>query len=392
MFRQAGIIRVDSLEDLVATAAMYAHTGPIPGRRLGVAGASGGACDIIGDRAEQEGIELPDFADSTRAALEELLPEYGTAHNPLDVTGAVIANTTLLSDATTAIANDPGVDVVITQFELARSHEPARFEPMLHITEALKASPVPALFVQTVARSFGDVARELVIEHGMPVAVGGIELSMRALGKLMTWSELERTRAAVTGAAATSPVPVPDLERRRGAWSEQRAREMLAAAGIPVIPGEMVADADGALVAAARFGYPVALKTVAPELQHKSDVGAVRLGLADNEGLRAALADMDARMRALSPAPTVEGFLVSPMRAGGVELLLGVVHDPVWGQVLALGLGGVWTEIFADVSLRILPITTADVRAMLGELKGTALLRGARAARRPLISIVSSTS
>ncbi len=135
---------------------------------------------------------------------------------------------------------------------------------------------------------------------------------------------------------------------------------------------------EDAAIAAGEIGLPAVVKAVSPQLQHKSDVGAVRLGLASTDAVADAARDITVRIAGLDPAPPLDGFLVSPMRTGGVELLLGVVADPVWGQVLALGLGGVWTEIFADVSVRVLPIDASDVRTMVDELKGSALLRGAR--------------
>jgi acyl-CoA synthetase (NDP forming) len=145
-----------------------------------------------------------------------------------------------------------------------------------------------------------------------------------------------------------------------------------------VVPAILATDADGAVQAAAQLGYPVVLKVASPDLLHKSDIGGVRLDVRDEPSVRAAFDDIVGAARRISPPPRVEGVLVSPMRSGGVELLTGIVRDPMWGQVLAVGLGGVWTEIFNDVSLRVLPVTAADVEAMLGELKGAALLRGAR--------------
>ena len=125
-------------------------------------------------------------------------------------------------------------------------------------------------------------------------------------------------------------------------------------------------------------GFPVALKIVSPDILHKSDIGGVRLGLRDEHEVREAYLQIQDAARKITPQPTIEGVLVSPMRHGGVELLIGVARDPVWGQVLAVGLGGIWVEVLKDTALRVLPVSRAEIRAMLDELQGSALLHGAR--------------
>ncbi len=114
---------------------------------------------------------------------------------------------------------------------------------------------------------------------------------------------------------------------------------------------------------------------------HKSDIGGVQLNLRDEEAVRAAFTRIMEAAHALTPQPHIDGALLSPMRVGGVELLVGVVRDPVWGQVMAVGLGGIWVEILKDTSLRVLPVSRRDVYAMLDELQGKTLLHGARGSR-----------
>ncbi len=171
---------------------------------------------------------------------------------------------------------------------------------------------------------------------------------------------------------------LPDATTRRGTWSEAQARDLLAAGGVPTVPAALARTPTDAVAASERLGFPVVVKASSPELAHKSDVGAVRLDLRSPDAVRAACEDIAQRLAALPQPPTLDGFLISPMRSGGIELLLGVVRDETWGQVLAVGIGGVWTEILADTSLRILPVTKGDVRDMLDELKGAALLYGTR--------------
>jgi acetate---CoA ligase (ADP-forming) len=148
---------------------------------------------------------------------------------------------------------------------------------------------------------------------------------------------------------------------------------------VPVVPAELVADADAAVAAAARFDGPVALKICAAEITHKSDIGGVVLGVQGEHDVRAAFESVHAAGRARTA--DIEGVLVSPMRAPATELFVGVTVDPSFGPVLALGLGGVFIEVLKDVSLRLLPVDADEVRRMLAELRGAAVLAGARGTR-----------
>jgi succinyl-CoA synthetase beta subunit len=168
--------------------------------------------------------------------------------------------------------------------------------------------------------------------------------------------------------------------RRRGAWSEAEARELLAEAGLPVVPGGLVTSADGAAKLAAELGAPVALKIVSPDIAHKSDIGGVRLGVTGDESVRRAYAEVVAAAEAV-PGARVDGVLVSPMRAGGVELLVGVVRDPRWGPMLAVAAGGIFVEVLGDSVLAPLPVSPVRARAMLRGLRAAALLDGVRGGR-----------
>ena len=157
---------------------------------------------------------------------------------------------------------------------------------------------------------------------------------------------------------------------------------------MPLVPAELVTSADEAARAAGRIGLPVALKVCAAQITHKSDIGGVALGLHTEAEVRDAYRRVRAAGAAV-PGAVIDGVLVVPMRAGGVELLAGVTVDRTFGPVLAVGLGGVWTELLADTSLRLLPVTRDEVKRMLGELRGAPLLRGARGTRPADLDLVA---
>jgi len=145
------------------------------------------------------------------------------------------------------------------------------------------------------------------------------------------------------------------------------------------VPSHRVDDEDAAVAASVAVGYPVVIKAVSGVIAHKSDVGAVRLALADEPAVRDAYRAVRNAARAAGAGDA--GVIVQPYRTGGIELITGVVRDPAWGLVLAVGLGGIWVEVLRDAALRVLlggPIGPAEVRRALGELRGAAILRGAR--------------
>ena len=146
---------------------------------------------------------------------------------------------------------------------------------------------------------------------------------------------------------------------------------------MPVVPGGLAGSAAEAVEIARRVGLPVALKICSAQITHKSDIGGVALGLGSEAEVRAGYEKVRAAGEAVTDA-AIDGVLVTPMRSGGAELLAGVTVDPAFGPVLAVGLGGIWVEVLNDTSLRLLPVDAAEVRRMLGELRGLPLLQGAR--------------
>ncbi|MGH3096520.1 MAG: acetate--CoA ligase family protein [Streptosporangiales bacterium] len=384
--RQLGVIRVDSLEELLVTAGMLAYNPPLTGNRMGVVTASGGACDIIADRALDEGVTIPEFAPETVRALERVLPDFATAQNPLDVTGFLLANqrsevTTTVEEALNVVTQDPNIDFIyysgVTLPDVPppeelrlRTEERARW-----VGGMTRSSPVPIIPVGNTCVDVGTYAREVLDENGLHV-LGGMEFGLTAIGHALRW--YGRGKRGTT--TPRLPEPTPSRQVAGGSamvWPETEARDLLAGAGVPLVPAQLAGTAEGAARAATRFGFPVALKVCSRQVTHKSDVHGVALDLTSATGVRKAFSDIRRAMGSL-PEAEIDGVLVAPMRTGGIELLVGVTVDPTFGPVLAVGLGGVWVEVIRDVALRVLPVQRPEVLRMLDELRGAPLLRGFR--------------
>ncbi|MBO0792980.1 MAG: acetate--CoA ligase family protein, partial [Ktedonobacteraceae bacterium] len=380
-FRQLGIMRVSSLEDLLTTAGLAGYTEPLPGRRVGVVTPSGGACDIISDLAEEVGIVLPEFAPETVERLQAVLPAFSTSHNPLDVTGYVVVDPTLQQRALEVVVNDPHIDFVLnlTATESGREPTPEMLATMLpqydNLARIIRSAPRPVVLTSNTCMDLSRTARAVVERTGLHF-IAGMEHGVRALGRFLWWSEQMQTSPGEAREELLPPISIdhPFTEN----WSEARARTLLQQAGVPTIPARLATSADAAVEAARELGLPVVLKIQSVALPHKSDVGGVALNLDTEEAVRTAFTTMLERVLAKQPDIDIEGVLVSPMRRAGAELLVGIVRDPLWGPVLTLGLGGIWTEILKDTAVRVLPVRRDEIETMIGELRGAALLRGAR--------------
>ena len=380
IFQQLGVIRVDSLEDLLITAGLLGYSRAISGRRMGLVTPSGGACDILADRAEEEGIQLPDFAPETVQGLQRVLPEFSTIHNPLDVTGYIVVDRTLQLRALQVVVEDPGFDFIVYLSEPPRVEPPTSqlegyVEQYKMLGTITRQSRIPILVFANTSVDLTPFGRFISDSAGIHF-VGGMEHGMTGLGRALWWYEAYRQASTELQEQEANASPLFLPEAPAGSWPEFTARNFLEMHGIPVVPGVLATNADEAVYAAQIYGFPVALKIQAADIQHKSDMGGVLLNVSNEDEVREGFYRI---MRfAGTHSKAIDGILISPMRPPGIELLVGILHDPLWGQVVAVGLGGIWAEIFNDTSVRVLPISRSEIRRMLAELRGAPLLQGAR--------------
>ena len=382
VFRQHGIIRVDSIEDLVTTCGLLDAYGELPGTRVAFVTGSGAMCGVIGDSAEAHGLELPDFAESTIEELRAVgLPEFATAQNPLDTTGYVVIDTNLLPNSEAVVSRDPNIDMLVVNGSVPATQEAATFMSRYFTrrVELSKVSPVPVISMEFLPSDQTPFSREFRRSEGAPYVVDSLTRGIPALAKAIWWSGLRRATSETTEAAAAGPA-IAGVPGARGEWSERQVGELLAANGVPVIPQRLVTSASEAASAAEQTGFPVALKISAPGLAHKTDSGGVVLGVGSAEAAAHAYEQIVIAVADAAPGIPIEGVLVSPMRPEGVDLLVGIVRDRTWGLTLVVGLGGIWVEVLADSAVRALPVTPGEVREMLTELKSFPLLTGSRGA------------
>lgn len=378
--RQLGMIRVRSMEEMVVTANLLAHTGPIATRGLAVVSISGGACEMVADAAGEFGVALPPFAPATLESLRGALSELGAStHNPLDVTGAAVAKPEMFRAVLAAAGADPAVGLVAAVYGLpsASNAVSARNgEALGHIAAGLAATGKPGFLLTQTLQPIDETSRRVMAEAGLTLATGGLRAAMQAVGHAFRWSQ--RCEQGPHRSVRAGDPQVPALASARPA-GERATLDFLRDRGVPVIPATVATTADEAVAAArAVGGDPVVLKIASPDIAHKTEAGGVLLDLQGDAAVADGFRRILGNVRAAAPDARIDGVIVSPMRPKGTELFVGVARDPQWGLALAVALGGVWVEALQDSSLRLLPVDRDAVVAMFGELRAAAILRGYR--------------
>jgi acetyl coenzyme A synthetase (ADP forming)-like protein len=371
LFRQAGVIRTGTLEEFFDVATLLAHQ-PIPrGRRVAILTNAGGPGILAADACADQGLEMAPLSASTRDKIAAGLPREAGLGNPIDMLAS--ASGEQYRRCLRLLLEDENVDAVL------------------------------AIFIPPIVTGAEDVAKAIVRGArgfpGKPVLATflGEEGAPPSLGAIPSYPFPERAAVALARAASYGewrrepPGRVPrfaDIRRedaravidaalgRGGGWLDPRETEaLLSSLGIPAAPVRLARDAKEAVAAARELGYPVVLKAVGPTIVHKTEVGGVKLDLADDEAVRDALRDLQKRLGA-----TMTEALIQKQVAGGVEVIVGATFDPTFGPLILYGSGGTLVELVADAAFRLHPLTDADAAAMLQEVRGTARLRGWRGA------------
>ena len=375
LFEQAGVIRTETLSELLDVSSLLSSQ-PLPGgSRVGIITNAGGPGIMCADACEAAGLEVPEVPDEVRKSLRAFLPEEAGLLNPVDMIATATANN--YRETIPVMAKWNGIDALIVIFIrplLTRAMDVAGA-----IEEAAdrlpRRMPIQAVFMSPQDHGSVREVSSLPI-HSYP------EDAARALGRVMRHVEWSKRPAeeppepedidAVSAAALIAEALATGKEWMR----MEEASRLLGCYRIPIPAWRTAADAGAAGEAAEELGGFVALKAQGPGLLHKSEMGAVRAGLSGGEEIRRAAEEMDAAVGSASGKR--ESFIVQGMAEPGPELLVGVVEDPTFGPVLACGAGGTQAELLKDVSVRICPVTRSEVSQMLRSLKTFPLLTGFR--------------
>ena len=379
IMNEFGVFRASNSEEMLdvahtATRKIY----PVK-NTLGVITVSGGAGVLISDVAESLGLAMPEMPMDAQKRLRELVP-FCAPRNPVDATAQVSNDVTLVKTFTESMVRDGGYSTVLGFFSMTASSR--RWPSISEQLNAVKNENPGRLYALSVI--VPPEGRDALEADGWVVH----EDPTRAVVAIDAMGRFGAAFAKPAGAPAPSvpPVTLPAVTP-----TEAEAKRLLATAGIASAPEAECIDADAAVAAADRFGFPVVMKILSPDILHKSEIGGVLLDVSDAAGVREGFATLLSRAKTAAPTARIEGVLVAKQLKGGVECILGIHRDPVFGPMAMFGLGGIFVEILKDVVFHRCPFGPDVAEEMIRSIKGAPLLLGARGRKKADVKALADT-
>lgn len=363
-FSRAGAVRAPDLAGLSDLAYLHEFGEKIGGAGVAIMSVSGAAGAILADVSSLNGASVPSFPFDVQDKLRSQIPDFGMVTNPVDLTGNLVNSNDFLFEATKLALEPDNIDVLLVYL-------PGSFlERAIDQLERAAAETTKAIIAIDVF-ALGD--RDRLRNAGIAL-FNDMDAAARAVAAYGRWKS---QAAADGGARAPANGSWPSLPTDRSALSEIEGKTGLAQFGVTVVQDTVIHDRAAAEAAADVIGYPLVLKIVSPDVAHKTEYGLMKLSLKSRDAVGEAFDEVMSKARAL-PGIRIEGITLEPMVPGGVEMLVGVTRDPIFGPMLTVGMGGIWTELMGDARHALLPVSVTEARAMVESLKAYPLLDGYR--------------
>jgi acyl-CoA synthetase (NDP forming) len=379
IFRRHGIVRGEDIDHMLDVAAAFAFCKLPKGNRVAIITGSGGSAVWMADICSAHGLELPVLEDDIQAKIMAMLPSYASAANPIDATAQAIGEVGY-KPIVELVRQSQRIDTILLISSVANETTARKRAQELGDIVATTEQPIlMATYTTATPGAIGAFA-----EVGVP-AYTSMPSCARAIKALVDYGRF-RERIARRAAPPETTASLRDTVGKALAQSgkvltEFQAKALLAAYGVRRVPEFLATGEDDASDAAMRIGGAVALKVQSPDIVHKTEAGAVVLGLSGDAAVRDGYRTVLARSKAAHPNAKIDGVLVQAMAKRGQEMILGITRDPVFGPMLMVGLGGIHVEVLKDVAFAPVPLDSEDALALIGELNGAALLDGVRGAK-----------
>lgn len=374
-FRRSGFVEIRDVDELIDVAKAFG-IGKLPaGNRVAVMTLSGGAGVLLADRCIEHDLQLPALADATTAGLREALVSFASIGNPIDATAhGYNDNFASYGKAIRLVLADPNIDQIIARVPRGQSAVPWSE----NLVELLRGTQKPVVLSWPTSPDDNGEVLQYLERNGVPCILGAGR-AVRALAALTEFARTKRVfqqhgKRALKRAVARQALELPAGSMALG---EHRSKRLLQQYGIPVVKEVLLQPAEIEALASPPLPFPLAVKIESPDVPHKTEANAVRLGVRDLAGLKQAAREVAAAARKHKPDARIEGILVQEM-ADGLEVIVGAVNDPYFGPVVAFGLGGVYTELLHDVTHGFAPFDTATAHELINEINGIKLLTGYR--------------
>lgn len=376
-FMQSGILRATTMEELFDYALAFAYQPLSTGNRIAIVTNAGGPGIIATDAAERSGLALAQFNPETIATLQRDLPPTASVFNPIDVIGD--ARSDRYRVALAAALADPNVDAVLVLFTPQAGSEPEVTAQVIADLSAGQHKPVITSYMG--AASLGP-ALELLNANRIPnyAFPERAVAALRAMARQYAWSQQPAGTIATFDVDRERVCAVFARVREAGRveLGEIEAREVIEAYGMRLPQSQLARSPEEAVAIASAIGFPVVMKISSPDILHKSDIGGVKVGVADATAVRDTYELIEYRARKYNPEAAIWGVLIQQQVRKGRELLVGVNRDPQFGPLVAFGMGGIYVEVLKDVAFRLAPITREEAHAQIREIRTFPLLRGVR--------------
>ncbi|MBA3074984.1 MAG: acetate--CoA ligase family protein [Anaerolineae bacterium] len=380
-FKQAGVIQAQDLNDLFNRTLTLSQQPPMKRENLLILTNDGGVGVLATDAAEKYGIPLHFAPADVQAELKKHMPEFGSAKNPVDMTG-MAGNDWYYQTTKFSYAHDWTDGLVVLYCETAMTNP---FEIAKSIKQAVDDSGVTGkpITVSFVGGEKSDQAMGWLVENGIP-AFGGPDIAVNAMAALREYARLQENKSDgaynCDESAKKTALAIFAQARaeKRDSLTEIEAKEVFKAYGMPVTKIALAKSEDEAVALGNKIGFPLVLKIVSPDILHKSDAGGVKVNIKDDAGIREAYQTILKNAKAYKADANIHGIAIQEMAPWGTEVILGSVNDAAFGPTVMFGLGGIFVEVLKDVTFRVTPFTKSEAAEMIGEIKGAAILAGAR--------------
>ncbi len=369
--QQFGLIRARNEEHMMDLADAFMLCDLPKGPGVAIITQSGGAGVMMTDRAVELGLEIPQPIEAVCASISKVIPAFGSANNPIDVTAQFLMNPAVLRDSVVRILDDPNIHIAVVWLQLMHDH----VDMLVDIFKQTKDLTKKPFMVAWVGAS--DEALEKMRGIGVCCLRGG-EPAIDAVAGLVQFAMARRRYEKVLKERRKGALPRVSLDNYSGVLGTVEAGALLQKAGVRVPEHVLCQTPEEAAAAASKFSSSVALKIESRDILHKTDAGGVRLGLGELKTVKAAFEDITRETALFNPAAVLDGVIVARMVEPGIEMVIGLNRDPSFGNVIMVGLGGVFVEVMEDIAIRLCPVTPVEAIHMLDSLKCAPILKGAR--------------